>query len=121
MRVVDHVLIEHGVWVAKDECWLGFVSGFGIVIINQLVVNREEHSVNDSLAGCLVRDPPMLALKCRRKNIAHLLWLPNQLPEAAKAIGPSAAACNRSDGLLCHLHELLTKIFQVLDSMKVFR
>ena len=46
MREVDHVLIEHCIWVAQNKSGLVFVQFTGICIVDRLTGGREEHGVD---------------------------------------------------------------------------
>ena len=63
MRVVDHVLVEHGVWIAKDEGRQCLVVGVEIAIIYCFTCGCEEHGVNFSLVGLIWFDPPVFSFE----------------------------------------------------------
>ena len=47
MWIIDHMLIEHGIWIANYESCFVFVVLFVIIIIWVETVIGEEHAVDD--------------------------------------------------------------------------
>ena len=85
MWVVDHMLVEHRIWVADDKCrqLLKFLLSRDIVLVELFAGSWEEHSINLALAIAL--DPDVLAVESARQHFAHLLILAEERREAATA------------------------------------
>jgi len=76
--VVDHVLVEHCIRVAQDECGqlFEFFIPFQIFLVELLTSSWEEHGVDFCLAGLhSIFYPDLLAVKCVCQHLAHLLDL----------------------------------------------
>ena len=84
MRIVDHVLIVHRIWVAQDESrqLLVFLVSLQVVFVNLLGGRWEKHCI-DLGVGAFVLDPDMLAVESVGENLAHLLRLTEKRSEAA--------------------------------------
>ena len=96
MRVVDHMLVKHCVWVAENECWqlLEILFGLKVSLIKLFARRWKEHGVDLCLSSTIliVLDPDVLSVEGRRKNLSHLLVLAENRSEAAAAGGSAAEA-----------------------------
>jgi hypothetical protein len=66
VRIVDHVLVKHGIWVAQNKGWLSFIAQSVVSIINNFAVCCEKHRVYNGFTLAFMVNPPMLALKSMR-------------------------------------------------------
>ena len=74
MRVVDHVLIEHGIRIAQDKSWQLFeiLISLQVILVDRLACGWEEHGVDFGGIGAAF-DPKVLSVECLGKHFAHLL------------------------------------------------
>ena len=80
MRVVDHVLVEHGIGIAENESWqlLKLFINFQIIFVKLFTGCWEEHSINLGSTFNLWLDPDMLTIECLAKHLTHLFILTKQ-------------------------------------------
>ena len=69
MRVIDHMLVEHCIWIADNESWqlLEILFSFKVSLVKLLARRWKEHRVDFRLGSTIliVFDPNMLSVKCR--------------------------------------------------------
>ena len=121
MRIVDHVLVEHGIRVANDErrqLFKLFVR-LEIVFVDLLASCWEEHGINLSLA--LAFDPDVLTVECFREHFAHLLVFAEERSEATAAGNATAEAIGRVERLLCNLFKLALQFEELLQQVHILR
>ncbi len=97
MRKVDHMLVEHRVWITKNESIAVLVLCQLIQVIEFFACSSKEHRINHNI---LTLDVPLLAIKSLRQHKAHLLRLAKNDSRKASAITSlllSAASSNRFD------------------------
>jgi len=93
MRVVDHMLIEHSIWVAHDNGRLSFVFCQRVVIVGFFRARCEKHCVDlDSRIVFLVGYPPMFTIEVLCQHVSHLFILTIDAVEKIAAGAPLAAA-----------------------------
>ena len=82
VRVVNHVLVEHRVWIAQNKCrqLLEVVFSLRIILVKLLACGWEEHGID--LCVTLALDPDMLTVKCLCEDFAHLLVLSKERGKA---------------------------------------
>ena len=68
MRVVDHMLVEHCIRIADNECWqlLEILFGLKVSLVKLFARGWKEHRVDLCLCPTIlvVFDPNMLSVKC---------------------------------------------------------
>ena len=73
MGIVDHVLIEHGVWVADNHCLPIFIRLFVFGVIEYFSSNREEHSIYFGFRIMFfIGNPPVFALEISGEDVSQL-------------------------------------------------
>ena len=92
MRVVDHMLVVHGIWVADYKCRQLFelLLSFQIVSVESLSRRREEHCINLSFLWVFRADPDMIPIESACKDLAHLFVFTKEWFEAT--VTPCAEA-----------------------------
>ena len=99
MRVVDHMLVEHCIWIADNESWqlLEILFGLKVSLVKLFARGWKEHRVDLCLRPTIliVFYPNMLSIKSRCQDLAHLLVLAENRSEAAAAGGSAAEASTR--------------------------
>ena len=120
MRIVDHVLVEHGIGVAKNESGQLFkvLLGFQVVFFKLLTRCREEHGIN--LCPILfVPHPHMLSIKSLRQHLTHLLIIAKKASKAAAATRTTATTVDWLNHLPSQLDELLSILYKFLDHIHI--
>ena len=109
MREVDHVLVEHSVWIAQYEGVMLFVDCFGVGIVGSRRVRSKEHAVNLNRA---VTYPAMLTIEGLCKDLSHLPRMPKHAPEEHVPVraASSVAASDRPDRHFAQVKKLLGRL-----------
>ena len=71
MWEINHVLVKHSVWIAKNKGVLLFVCRFPVAILKRFACCCEKHHVEINVARS---NPSLLAFKSFSQNFAHLMW-----------------------------------------------
>lgn len=97
MRLVHHVLIEHGVRIAQDECRGTFVLGRFALGLQGLASGSEEHAVELGFA-IIGWDRETNAFEGASKDQSHLLCAAKQRSEAEIAISSPSPLSTAEQG-----------------------